>query len=539
MITIIIHKLLFLFILYSYGIIFLKKIFKSKSIFNFYEISLIGLVIILLFYQVVNYFISLSDNLLFFNIIILIIFFLFNKKLFLNNFHLDYRIFILVTILSIVNIYGSGFSDDIDHYHYSSITNSDERNLIWGYSYLHPLFGTMSLWLTGHSFLNFDNTRFQDIHLLNGIILLLVLGLFLNEIFENKQKNNNLNPLLFSILIFILFKYTRLKEFGIDRPAVLIFCFLIYFYLKHFLIEKKNLIQNFVIISLISVVIISIKIIYLPVIFLPFILILNHKKDLFEFNYKYLVILFSGFVFISKSILTSGCLVYPVSFTCLDFLDWSDSLRIYEYSKTSEIINKSWSSYVGNLKQEIYIQDFNWFKTWFNRGKIELSEFLLLSLTCAFLTLFVYNYSLKNLIDNFKNLKVLICYLLLIIIFSLIIFFIKNPVIRMNHHFLISLNLLIVCLFCNFQSNVIKKKILIFFFIVGFIFNFSKNLNRIYQGKFINDPLSQVSSKIHDTNTHKLNNFIYFQGWYGKAPIGNQILNNRKHQKKLIFDIIY
>ena len=52
----------------------------------------------------------------------------------------------------------------------------------------------MSLWLTGHSFLNFDNTRFQDIHLLNGIILLLVLGLFLNEIFENKQKNNNFNP---------------------------------------------------------------------------------------------------------------------------------------------------------------------------------------------------------------------------------------------------------------------------------------------------------------------------------------------------------
>ena len=539
MITIIIHKLLFLFILYSYGIIFLKKIFKSKSIFNFYEISLIGLVIILLFYQVVNYFISLSDNLLFFNIIILIIFFLFNKKLFLNNFHLDYRIFILVTILSIVNIYGSGFSDDIDHYHYSSITNSDERNLIWGYSYLHPLFGTMSLWLTGHSFLNFDNTRFQDIHLLNGIILLLVLGLFLNEIFENKQKNNNLNPLLFSILIFILFKYTRLKEFGIDRPAVLIFCFLIYFYLKHFLIEKKNLIQNFVIISLISVVIISIKIIYLPVIFLPFILILNHKKDLFEFNYKYLVILFSGFVFISKSVLTSGCLVYPVSFTCLDLLDWSDSLRISEYSKTSEIINKSWSSYLGNLTQEIYIKDFNWFKTWFERGKIELKEFILLSLMCAFVTLIVYNFSLKNLIDNFKNLKVLICYLLLIIIFSLIVFFIKNPVIRMNHHILISLNLLIICLFCNFQLRGIKKKILIFFIIVGFVFNFSKNLNRIYQGKLTNDPFSHVSSKINEATTHKLDNFTYFKGWYGKAPIGNQRLNNRKHKKKLIFDIIY
>ena len=539
MTTIIIHKLLFLFVCYSYGLIFLKKIFKSKNIFNFYEISLIGLIIILLFYQVVNYFIALSDNLLSLNVIILVIFFLFNKKLFLNNFHIDYRIFILVTILSIVNIYGSGFSDDIDHYHYSSITNSDERNLIWGYSYLHPLFGTMSLWLTGHSFLNFDNSRFQDIHLLNGIILLLVLGLLLNEIFGNKKKNKNFNPIFFSILIFILFKYTRLKEFGIDRPAILIFCFLIYFYLKHFLIEKKDFIQNFVIISLISFVIISIKIIYLPVIFLPFILILNYRRDLLKFNYKYLVILFSGFVFISKSVLTSGCLVYPVSFTCLDLLDWSDSLRISEYSKTSEIINKSWSSYLGNLTQEIYIKDFNWFKTWFERGKIELKEFILLSLMCAFVTLIVYNFSLKNLIDNFKNLKVLICYLLLIIIFSLIVFFIKNPVIRMNHHILISLNLLIICLFCNFQLRAIKKKMLIFFIIVGFVFNFSKNLNRIYQGKLTNDPFSHVSSKINEATTHKLDNFTYFKGWYGKAPIGNQRLNNRKHKKKLIFDIIY
>ena len=95
------------------------------------------------------------------------------------------KIFIILSLLSFVNIYGSGFSDDINHYHYGFITNSDELNLIWGYTYLHPLYGTMPLWLVGHSYFNFDYSRLQDIHVLNGIIFFLVSALFLEEFKSN------------------------------------------------------------------------------------------------------------------------------------------------------------------------------------------------------------------------------------------------------------------------------------------------------------------------------------------------------------------
>ena len=110
----------------------------------------------------------------------------------------------------------------------------------------------------------------------------------------------------------------------------------------------------------------------------------------------------------------------------------------------------------------------------------------------------------------------------------------------MNHHFLISLNLILVSLFCCFDEYKIKKKLFIFFLILGLIFNFSKNLIRIHEGNYINDPFLEISSKIYDNpHTHKLENFVYFQGWYGKAPIGNQKLDNLSYKKKLIFDIIY
>ena len=61
-------------------------------------------------------------------------------------------------------------------------------NLIWGSSFLHSLYGTSSIWLTGHSYFNFDYSRLIDIHVLNGLILFLVLSLFLSEINFSKKE---------------------------------------------------------------------------------------------------------------------------------------------------------------------------------------------------------------------------------------------------------------------------------------------------------------------------------------------------------------
>lgn len=533
------HSLLFIFISYSHGIIFLKKLFKTKINYNFFEVCLIGLLITLTISPLINFFIPLNDFFIVLNLLLLIIFFIFNKKIYYENIKLDYRIFILVFFLVQVNIYGSGFSDDLDHYHYSSITNSDEMNFIWGNSFLHPLYGTSSIWLTGHSYFNFDYSRLIDIHVFNGLLLFLIISLFLSEIDFSIKKNFFFNKFLFVILMFIVVKYTRIKEFGIDRPAIILFCFLIYYYYKFYLINKNNKhLEKFAIFFLISLTIVSIKITYLPVLVIPFFIFLQERKNILKIDYQYLLILFPAFVFLFKNMLSSGCLVYPLEITCLKFLSWSNHLGSIEFSFYNEVFNKSWTSYTGNLDQFDYIKDFNWFNTWFDRGKIEILEYFLTIFIIIFLSFFLH-------IDKFKphkklqsKLKIFKISLILMILLSLIIYFLKNPVLRMNHHILISI-MIIFSSFSLFKKKMIDASVLTsYFFIFVFLFNFYKNFNRIYDYGFKNNPEATISNKITKVKEKKIDDFVYYVGWYGKAPIGNKTLKNKKYKRELIFDII-
>ena len=80
--------------------------------------------------------------------------------------------------------------------------------------------------------------------------------------------------------------------------------------------------------------------------------------------------------YLFKHVLISGCLLYPVFFTCIDFLPWSYKEMVQGLAIGSEAMNKSIPQYMGNLSMDEYIKNFNWISTWFARTKIELIEFL-------------------------------------------------------------------------------------------------------------------------------------------------------------------
>jgi len=537
--TVFFHSFLFVFIIYSNGLFFLKKLLKSKIEFNFYEISLLGLLLTLFISPLINFFVPLNDIVIIINFIFSLVFLYFYKKIFFQSLKVNLKIIFLVGVLILVNIYGSDFSDDLEHYHYGFITNSDELNLIWGNSFLHPLYGTSSLWLTGHSYFNFDHSRLIDIHILNGILLFLILSLFLNEIISKEKNFFFLKNFIFALVIFILIKYTRLKEFGIDRPAILLFCFSIYFYLKYILIGRKNdLLKNFILLFIISLVILSIKIIYLPILIFPLFIFFKFKKELFKINYNYFFILFFIFIFFFKSLISTGCLIFPFEISCLKFLSWSNHLGAADLSYLGEVFNKSWTSYTGNLDKISYIKNFNWFETWFARGKIEILEYFLTIFLIIFITYFSFDTKVAYTDKVTYNLDILRLSLILIIFSSIFIYFFKNPVLRMNHHVLISFMILSISFFTINYKNKEKKYLINIFLIFAFIFTFYKNFLRINDNGFINNPKSAISSKITKPNKRQLDNFEYFIGWYGSAPIGNQDISNKKHIKFLIFDII-
>ena len=531
------HGFLFLFIIYLHGFIFLNNLLKFEKSHNFYETSLIGLIITIIVAQSINFFIPLSDNLLIINTIILILYSIIFFKILKKNLKENILILFLLGFLTLVNIYGSGYSDDISHYHYSFIANADENNFIWGQFFLHPLFATSSTWLIGHSYFNLDQFRLQDIHILNGLIFFLTLGCFFSEFFS-KSKRKFYQPILLSITLFILFKYTRLKEFGIDRPATLIFCFLVYYYLKYFLnTRNENIIKNFIIVFILSISIFSIKIILLPVLLFPLMIFLKERNYLFKNYPSYLIILLPITVIIMKNFLGSGCLFYPVEMSCINQISWSDSNGIKEFSLSAEIFNKSWHAYTGDLSKEIYIQNFNWISAWFERGKIEILEIFLTIITIIVATYFAFNLKLKKF--NFKNYhpQNLSIILLAIIFLSILIFFAKNPVIRMYHISIIAIMIFFITLFEQSDKNQ-TKKFFVILLVIGFSFNLFKNFQRISDNDFKNNPYSMISEKVINQKQKKKGNFTYYIGWYGKTPISYN-LDNKNHKKIFIFDIIY
>ena len=533
------HSLLFIFVIYSNGLFFSKKILLIKDYRNFYEISIIGLITTIFLAQFLNFFIPLNDYVILSNVIVLIVLIILNHNIFKKNFKINFNILIFSLLIMFVNIYGSDFSDDLDHYHYGFISNADNLNFIWGQSFLHPLYGTSPSWLIGHSFFNFDQFRLQDIHILNGIVLFLVIGLFLTELDLKQNKRLFNNPILFSILLFLLLKYTRLKEFGIDRPSILIFCFLIYYYLKYFLIsDKRYILENFIIIFLISIFIFSIKIIYIPVLFFSLIIFIRNKSKLNKFHTMYLILLFPILIFIFKNLLGTGCLFFPFEGSCIKSIPWSNFIGAKDLSISAEIFNKSWTSYTGNLSENEYIKDFNWFNTWFERGSTELLELLLTALIVLGISFIVFfsNFSDKKLINNnFKNFKLILS---LIILASFSVYIAKNPVIRMNHHIIISLMILTIIYFFNFDFNIFKKKLVYLFLFIGLVFNLHKNYDRILKNHFINNPKELISHKISVPKKNILNNFTYYEGWFGESPIGNQNLDDKAHKRIWIFDIL-
>ena len=189
MITIIVNSLLFLFIAFFNGIITSKVLKFEQLKLNFFEISLLGIVFSGFIAQIINFFYPINDFIIYLNLVVILLFSFFYKNyykiFFLKQINFIILIFILLFILlSFLNIYGSEFSDDLNHYHYGYIINTDKNNYIVGLSHLHHAYANSSIWLITHSFFNLDYSRLQDIHVVNGLLFFLILTLFTHEILK-------------------------------------------------------------------------------------------------------------------------------------------------------------------------------------------------------------------------------------------------------------------------------------------------------------------------------------------------------------------
>ena len=268
--------------------------------------------------------------------------------------------------------------------------------------------------------------------------------ILLKNIFNDFKKKNINFFFYFSLLSFIIINifFYRIQEHGTDRSAQIL---ALVFFIEMFLLIKldkefeKHLDKIFILLG----VIISLKSFFmLYLIFLiPFILILSNQKKLFliikifqnNFFFSF-VLLFSIFLF--TNFLNSGCLVYPVHFTCFNNFEWSiGSSETLRMNNWYEQWSKAGAGPNFRIEQsELYIQNFNWVSNWFKIYFFnKISDFflgLIFLISVAGLTF--YSKTTQKISFNRNN---LIIYLFIFVLF--IEWFYNHPALRYGGYCLI------------------------------------------------------------------------------------------------------
>lgn len=457
--------ILFSFCCYGYGIYFKKIInFESEKInnldifFGFYFLCLISLII--------NFFLPLkifSYGILIFGILI----FLINLKKLKFNFLILLTIILFIFYISLSN----GIAIDSKTYHLQIIEKFFSNKIIIGFSNLDHRYGNSSPWHLLMSLFYFNSDKIGFVYYIN----VLVLAVAINEIY-NLEKNYDFTKIILFISICFLLIYSIIHPSGngliltlmgspdLDFPAMIFFVLSVYCFLLTF--KNKNYKEYLIVIASLCF---FLKLSYaMSIIFLIRYIYLDknfYKNKLFIINKIFFLLFFI------RSLLISGCFIYPVKFTCVQ-LPWTDFSKI-------ELVNNILTSFGRVINQNISYMNFDytlnsydWLIPWFQNYflKNSLVQITIISLV-SLMILFLIKKILKKKFIFPKNLQMI--YLVILLSFVLWIKALDTRYLLGVFVIIISLSFSII--FINFQYIYKRKNLLKFLIPIFIIFLTVKN----------------------------------------------------------------
>ena len=253
-------------------------------------------------------------------------------------------IYILIPSILVISTFDINFNYDAGYYHLLHQNWLRSSNLIVGMVNIFWPLGMSSIYEYISAILWFD-TSFVLLHFLN-LYFIHFFYLFISDNLINSKNN-----ILRNVSLFLLI-YSILDNFGVGggRNGFLyiqgvgkqdITVGVLFFYLSVVIllkIKEKEITQTeLIILSFIIFFIYQIKVSGVLVFYLYAILIIlllnENKIKLNKVLLLHSPILFFGILWLLKSVYTTGCLVYPVNFTCYEGFDWyvSGSTIEYEY----------------------------------------------------------------------------------------------------------------------------------------------------------------------------------------------------------------
>lgn len=487
---------------------FAKIIFLNKK--NNYELGFLGLFGYLILYFIsstINFFSNLNIYLITIIYLIGVLFFIINlifKKLDKKSLIIFFSILLLFSPLGII----AEPNEDFFFYYQPYINYITSSKIIFGVVNINNTlaFSTNSLY---DIIVLFKINQFFENSL--SIPILIFYILFLTYLIENLFKK--INIFYFVVLFLSIVSFSKLRDFGTMLPPqllmILIFCITYSLYTKQ---EEKSFLDKIIVLLVLAIILRFNSIIITPLIFL--ILITNYRY-VFKFILKSKRLVFFTFLvlsfFVTKNIINSGCIVYPVSILCISDLNWSSNIKVttQKYNKLKSD-SKGWPFYAKevfniedkfvwqNLEKEnfysynIYSKTspFFWGKYWLmdpNYKKI-VNLFLLSLFVYLFLSI-----SKNGKIEKEKINNVNFIYLLATITLISTLWFLLSPQMRYGGYFCF---IIFFSLIISFLNEKFVKKNHIFNFILLIIVAISymniKNLNRISNDflnkKFLNFP---------------------------------------------------
>ena len=554
------YYLLILISVLGYGLFFLKLLNININNNNFGYVGLFGVYVLIIYSYISNIVIAHSELhntlILFLGIAAFII--LISKN------YLKYKKESILTFIVFILLFCSLFQfknhDDFTYYHFPYTYYLTQQSLHIGVGQFNHGFRTPSSIFYINSlfylpFAKFYLLNFSSVLILgfSNIVLLKKIHSYFRLFTFKEEKINFTNFLSLLSFTFINIFFYRISEYGTDRAAMILVILLIIELLNFIYIKKIKKIDLFYVYML-GAIIISLKafyILYLVFIVPLFILILKQNKNYLKtikilfLNKNFILFLILLFFVLFTYFINTGCVIYPLYFTCFESMSWGTPLlEVNLMNNWYELWSKGGAAPNFRIENpEEYIKNFNWVNNWINIYFFnKVSDFILgLILLIGIVSLlFRESFFSKKKIEIEQN-TYLVYIVILILGFE---WFYSHPALRYGGYHIIALLLFIPIATKLGASKIIFKKYtkntIILISITIFVF-LGRNLNRINKEveSYNYEPLSKTFYSMDNNNfriqehmDQLINKYLECQNRTGECTTSNKV---KKIYGKIIF----
>ena len=445
---------------------------------------------------------------------ILLFFFLYIRK-----FKSIFKKIFLIHVLLFIGLLIFKTHDDFNYYHFEYSYFLTQEKKFFGIGNFDLGFRTPSTIFFLNSLFYLPKISYFSFHIPAFLIVIFV-NLYLIEklkFFYEKNDHNILNLFLLSSILFVNIFFYRIAEHGTDRSAqilVLVLFYEIIFFINYKFKNKEQFYNSKTVSKIIVLItlVIGFKAFFILYFFLSIIIfyklyeILKLKKTiLFLYKNIFVYILCLKLILLAfVNYYDSGCLLYPIHFTCFDKNIWAIPIaEVKNLNQWYELWSKGGASpnfRVTNPAE--YIQGINWVHNWmqiyfFNK----VSDFVLSLTVLIVLIIFLFRNFIKYDISKFNKFNLIFLFIILLLLLE---WFFQHPSLRYGGYCLIAVIFFIIpyLLFSLKKKKSNKKKIVLVLIFISLTFYNVRNISSIHKEykQYNYNPFKNAFYKIEENN---------------------------------------